>query len=478
MFRGSPQELAAGLQNYTFSQLEVDCMHRVDKLIALGSMSLGGKSQSAGGTHAAAPCDSMNLKSEKLRDRNAAFMIYYAVAGDPASNLRYFVDLETRLLLSRANTEEDTRELISGLGMCVAITSEPTKEIRQEIEAMMHLKPGHYEHPQAGKWWTEFYTTAFENAIPLLSGRKVLLKSGVAYFHGSQLLKHFCGIKITEFIETTGNTLIQNRNEQKGRVDWLCDAILSRLRRAYEARFGRSAQLANVPGSLRHHLQQEAIFDTIMQRAPLCMASLLLKLRASHGRGFKAGLENKERNVLMTFLQASGVERQVSMTLFSDLSGLDEKSFQNKYEKSIDYFYKKDYKSFGCPKIQQTGLCPFESKNRTLELVKAAGITVDIEECFKLNPPPCVSCSAYYKQCHGSNWDQDAIHNPKTYFVHALGEAVPQKRARTADVEAGAPAAKRAPLTAEQKACIQKNREAALERQKRHKEPRGGGRES
>ena len=477
--RDSPAELAAGLQGYPFSQLELDCAQRVDKMIALERMSRGVTSEVA-----CCPCDSMTLKSQALRDRNAAFMIYYAVAGDPASNLKYFVYLETILLLSRVNTAEDTRELFSTFGTCAAITSEPTQEIRQEIEAMMHFKPGHYEHPQAGKWWTEFYTTAFENAIPLLSGRKVLLKSGVAYFHGSKLLKQFCAIKITEFIATTGNTLIRNSNEQKGQVDWVCDSIVARLRRAWQARVGGSggAQEAGIPANLKHLLQLEAIFNTIMHRAPLCIASLLLQLRASHGRGFKAGLENKERNVLMTFLQASGVERQVTMTLFWDLSGLDEKSFQNKYGKSIDYFYNKAYKSFGCGKIKETGLCPFESKSRALELAKTAKVTVDIEECFKLNKPPCVSCSLYYKKCQGSGWDQEEIHNPKTYFVHALGEAAPEKRARTEDVGAGAPAAKRAqpcapapaPLTDEQRARIAKNRQAALERNRLYAAQNGG----
>ena len=212
-----------------------------------------------------------------------------------------------------------------------------------------------------------------------------------------------------------------------------------------------------------------------MHRAPLCMSTLLLNLRPSHGHGFKSGLENNECNVLMTSLQATGVDRQVSMTIFSDLSGLDERSFQSKYGKSIDYFYKKDYNSFGCPKIQETGLCPFQSKNRALELVKMAKITIDIEECFASNAPPCVACSVYYNKCHGSGWVQDAIHNPKTYFVHALGESVPEKRARAQDVEAGAPAAKRAPLTAEQKARIQRNKEAVIERQKLYNEHNGGG---
>lgn len=461
-------------------------MHRVDKLIAVGRMQLGATSQA---------CDSMNLNSEILRDQNAAFMIYYAVASDPSGNSKHLVDLETKLLLSRARSEEDKKGLFGLFGeLCVAMEdtlkqqgkwkSQPSSEIRREIEAMMHFEPGHYKHPKAGKWWTEFYTTRFENAIPLLSGRNLLLKSGIAYFHMSdEMLNHLCGIKITQFMSRIEKTLIRENSQQRTQVDWLCDVILSRLRRAYEARFGRSAQQGNVPDSLKHHLQQEAIFDTIMQRAPLCMASLLLKLKASHGRGFKAGLENNERNVLMTFLQASGVERQVSMTLFMGLSGLDEKSFQSKYGKSIDYFYNKDYKSFGCPKIQELGLCPFQSKNRAVELVNTAKITVDIEECFALNPPPCVACSVYYKKCHGSGWDQDAIHNPKTYFVRALTEPVTAKRAHAQDLEAVAPAAKRAqpcaptpaPLTDEQKARIQKNREVALERQKRYKEQNGGG---
>jgi hypothetical protein len=477
--RGSPEELAAGLKGYPFSQLEVDCAHRVDKLVALGRVPSAG-----------APCDSMNLNSEMLRDRNAAFMIYYAVAGDSATNLKYFVDLETRLLLSRSGTEADTRELFGSFGKCVAMettlreagkwndaTSQPSRDIREEIEAMMHFEPGHYERQKPAKWWTEFYTTSFENAIPLLSDREVLLKSGVAYFHGSKLLQQFCGIKITEFVATTEHTLIRNSNEQKGQVDWLCDSIVARLRRAWQARFGGSgrAQDAGIPANLRHLLQLESVFNTVMQRAPLCMASLLLKLRESHGRGFKAGLENKERNVLMTFLQASGVERQATMTLFWDLAGLDEKSFQNKYGKSIDYFYNKAYKSFGCSKIQETGLCPFQSKNRALELAKTAKVTVDIEECFKSNPPPCVSCSLYYKTCQGSGWKQTVIHNPKTYFVHAIGEAATAKRARAPDGEAGAPAAKRAPLTDEQKTRIEKNRQTALERRRLHTEKNGVG---
>ena len=464
-------------------------MHRVDKLIALGRVQPAASSQSTGGTQPGAPCDSIHLKSEMLRDRNAAFMIYYAVASDPVSNLKHFVDLETRLLLSRAYTENDKRELFSRLGTCVAMedtlkqdgkwdetTSEPSCEIRREIEAMMHFELGHYKNKKAEKWWTEFYTTRFENVIPLLSGRDLLLKSGIAYFHTSdEMLKHLCGIKIREFISSMQKTLIQKKNQQITQVDWLCDVIVSRLRRVSEARFGSSAHAAHVPDSLKHLLQQEAIFDTVMKRAPLCMASLLLKLQASHGRGFKAGLENHERNVLMTFLKASGVERQVSMTLFGNLSGLDEKSFKNKYGKSIDYFYKKDYNSFGCAKIQETGLCPFQSKKRVLELVDAVKFTVDIEECFVSNPPPCVSCSLYYKKCHGSGWNQDAIQNPKTYFMHAFEEVENAKRARPPDGDAGAPAAKRAPLTAEQKARIQKNREAALERQKRHKDQSGEG---
>jgi hypothetical protein len=418
-------------------------------------------------------------------------MIYYAVAGGLANNLKYFVASERNLLLSRAGA----RELFCNLCVPMETTlkqngtwnvekSRPSSEIRREIEAMMHLEPGHYNDPEAGKWWADFYTTGFENATPLLRDRNVLLKAGTAYFHASdEMLKHLCGIKITHFIQSMQKTLIRKNNEQRKQVDWLCDSIVARLRRAYAARSGSSAQEARVPAELKHLLQLESIFNTVMQRAPLCTASLLLKLKASHGRGFKAGLENNERNVLMTFLQASGVERQVSMTLFRDLSGLDEKSFQKKYGKSIDYFYNKAYKSFGCAKIQETGLCPFQSKNRALELVNTAKVTVDIEECFESNPPPCVSCSLYYKQCQGSGWNQVKIQNPKTYFVHALGESAPERRARTQDVEVGAPAAKRvrtcaptqAPLTAEQKARIQKNREAALERQKRYKEQHGGG---
>jgi hypothetical protein len=271
-------------------------------------------------------------------------------------------------------------------------------------------------------------------------------------------------------------TLIDKNNQQATQVDWLCDIIVSRLQRASKAMFNRSTREARIPVNLMHFLQQETIFNTVMKRAPLCMVSLLLKLRASHGHGFKAGLDNNERNVLMTFLQASGVERQVSMSLFWDLSGLDEKSFQNKYGKSIDYFYNKDYKSFGCPKIHETGLCPFRSKNRVLELVKTAEITIDIEECFVENTPPCVSCSVYYKKCHGSGLNQDKINNPKTYFVHALTETDTKKRARDADVEGGVPPAKRAepcvstraPLTDEQRARIEKNRLDALERRKQY----------
>lgn len=423
----------------------------------------------------------MNLKSEMLRDRNAAFMIYYAVAGDAANNLKYFVDLESRLLLSRAGAGEDTRELFSSFGTCVAMEttlkqagtwdvekSRPSREIRREIEAMMRLEPGHYKDPKAGKWWTEFYTTRFENAIPLLRDRNALLKAGTAYFHGSKLLKHFCGIKIAQFVATTENVLIRNCHEQKGQVDWLCDSIVARLRRAHEARFGSSAQEARIPANLKHLLQQDAIFNTVMQRAPLCTASLLLKLKASHGRGFKAGLDDKERNVLMTFLNASGAERQVSTTLFRDLSGLDERLFKIKYGNSIDYVYSKDYKSFGCAKIQDAGLCPFQSKKRALEVVKMAKAAVDIEECYVSNPPPCVSCSLYYKKCQGSAWNQDTINNPKTYFAHALVEAATAKRARSPDAVAGAPAAKRVPLTDAQRARIEKNRQAALERRRLH----------
>jgi len=479
-----------GLKDYMFSQLEVDCMHRVDKLIALGCMPQGDKSQNAGVTHAAPLCDSMNLKSEILRDHNATFMIYYAVAGYTTSILKYFVDLETKLLLSRAHTEKDKRELFSRLGMCVAMedtlkldgkwnetTSEPISEVRREIESMMRFEPGHYKNKKLGKWWTEFYTTRFENAIPLLSGRNLLLKSGIAYFHASdEMLKHLCGIKIRECISNMQETLIRKNNPQAKQVYWLSNIIVSRLRRASEARFGSSAHAAHVPDSLKHLLQQEAIFDTVMKRAPLCMSSLLLKLQSSHGRGFKAGLENDERNILMTFLQASGVERQVSMKLFGNLSGLDEKSFKNKYGKSIDYFYKKDYNSFGCVKIQETGLCPFQNKKRVLELVDAVKFTVDIEECFKSNPPPCVSCSVYYKKCHGSGWNQDKINNPKTYFMHALTETDTTKRVRDPDVEGDVPPAKRAepcvstraPLTDEQRARIEKNRLAALERRKQY----------
>ena len=62
----------------------------------------------------------------------------------------------------------------------------------------MHFESGHYKDEKEGKWWTEFYTTRFENDIPLLSGHNLLLKSGITYFHMSdEILKHLCGIKIT-----------------------------------------------------------------------------------------------------------------------------------------------------------------------------------------------------------------------------------------------------------------------------------------
>lgn len=470
-----------GLQGYSFWQLEVDCMHRVDKLIALdlyldalehGRVPL-----------AAAPCDSMTLNSERLRDRNAAFMIYYAVAGDLANDLKYFVASERNLLLSRAGA----RELFCNLCVPMETTlkqngtwnvekSRPSSEIRLEIEAMMHLEPGHYNDPEAGKWWADFYTTGFENATPLLRDRNVLLKAGTAYFHASdEMLKHLCGIKITHFIQSMQKTLIRKNSEQRKQVDWLCDSIVARLRRAYAARSGSSAQEARFPAELKHLLQLDSIFNTVMQRAPLCMASLLLKLKASHRQGFNTGLNHEQRKVLIMFLNASGVERQVSMTLFGDLSGLDEKSFKKKYGKSIDYVYSKDYKSCGCAKIQDLGLCPFQSKTRALEIVQMAKVTVDIEECYVSNPPPCVSCSLYYKKCQGSRWKQDKIKNPKTYFANALVETATAKRARSPDAEVGAPAAKRAPLTEAQRARIETNRQAALERRRITLDAQGSG---
>ncbi len=304
----------------------------------------------------------------------------------------------------------------------------------------------------------------------------MLLKAGTAYFHASdEMLKHLCGIKITHFIQSMQKTLIRKNSEQRKQVDWLCDSIVARLRRAYAARSGSSAQEARVPAELKHLLQLDSIFNTVMQRAPLCMASLLLKLKASHRQGFNTGLNHEQRKVLIMFLNASGVERQVSMTLFGDLSGLDEKSFKKKYGKSIDYVYSKDYKSCGCAKIQDLGLCPFQSKTRALEIVEMAKVTVDIEECYVSNPPPCVSCSLYYKKCQGSRWKQDKIKNPKTYFANALVETATAKRARSPDAEAGAPAAKRAPLTEAQRARIETNRQAALERRRITLDAQGSG---
>jgi hypothetical protein len=250
--------------------------------------------------------------------------------------------------------------------------------------------------------------------------------------------------------------LCANRNEQFTLIDVISAQILSRLRGPDAGRHGLDTTNAQ-------DLCLDTIVDAVVQYAPLCISALLVKLKDSHHElykpkpGFSKGLNNDERFVLRNFLQSSSVERNVTLELFRQRSGLDEKSFVAKYGRDIDGSYNNPKKCCGCEKIQEKRLCPFQDKpSDKRSAVPGMRQAVDIEDCYKPIPSPSSACIALYNKRHGS---RTKLYNPRSYFLDARAQPL-----RVQQPEPAAPASLM-PRTAERKARIQAVSKGELPRQ-------------
>jgi len=260
------------------------------------------------------------------------------------------------------------------------------------------------------------------------------------------VLEHLCAASLKRFTAQMQHLLVNRSDEQFAHVTHISRQILAGLAPA-----DAGPARAKVDGPLAEALRLDTIVDTLLLHAPLCIRALLLKLKDAHAKGASAGLRDDERFVLRTFLQTVGVERHVTLELFMQRSGLDEKSFLGKYGRDIQGSYNKQTNCYGCAKIQDKGLCPFQDKTRALQVLKTASPNdthpVDIEECFRSAPAePSAACAAFYARRHGP---RKRVYNPRSYFLDAHA-----KRAR---VEKAPPAARsRLPATAARAARIQR----------------------
>jgi DNA primase large subunit len=427
-------------------QLELDCLRRTEQLLA---------------AHDAMPLPSCRPKitaEQASADRVAAFMVHQALASDASVDARGIVRLETDLFLLRTRNEDQMglfalfgkkcvpmRHALQRAGAWDDDSCQPNAEIARDIEAMMHVKPGGYNRHS----WQHFFAATFETAAPLLATRKVLLRCGIAFFHadGMQaILRHLCAVSLQRYMSQVQHVLFDPDNEQFAHIARISAQILARLR-AKGARPVRAA----VTSALVEDLRPYAIVDTLLLHAPLCIRALLAKLKLSRDRHVSHGLKNDERYVLSTFLQTVGAERHGILELFAKLSGLDDGSFHTKYGRDIEWRYDKQSNCFGCAKIQEKGLCPFQDKKRALQVLKTASPNdthpVDIEECFRSAPAePSAACAAFYARRHGP---RKRVFNPRSYFLDAHAAKRPR-------MEKPPPAASRMPATAARRARIQR----------------------
>ena len=424
-FRLSPARLLAACAGPTDAvQLELDCLRRTQQLLA-------------------APGAPPATADEIRADQRAAFVIHQAYLADPTADATRLARLETALFLSRTASLEPPalfalfgktcvpmQHALQRAGAWDAQREQPDAET---TEAMARLAP-------AKDYWRHCFATRFENAAPLLAARKVLLRAGVAYFHARDvrpLLQHLCAASLRRFTAQLQHLLVDAGDEQLAHVARVSAQILARLRGP-----GAGSGLLS-SGSDTADLRLDALPDTLLLHAPLCIRALLLKLKTA------AGLKNDERCVLLAFLQTCSVERHVALGLFMQCSGLDERAFLGKYGRSIDFTYSKQSKCYGCAKIQDKGLCPFQDKQRVAQVLKvrSTGDThpVDIEECFRTTPAtPSAACAAVAER-HGH---RKRAFNPRAYFLEA--------RAKRACVEKAPPAASSFPSTAARRARIQR----------------------
>jgi len=318
-----------------------------------------------------------------------------------------------------------------------------------------HVLPADYDEDS----WRHLFAVEFETAAPLLATRKALLHKGVAYFHPDDvrpILERLCDVTLQRYMSKMQQFLCANRNEQFTLIDVISAQILSRLR-------GRDAGRDGLDTTNAQDLCLDTIVDAVVQYAPLCISALLVKLKDSHHElykpkpGFSKGLNNDERFVLRNFLQSSSVERNVTLELFRQRSGLDEKSFVAKYGRDIDGSYNNPKKCCGCEKIQEKRLCPFQDKpSDKRSAVPGMRQAVDIEDCYKPIPSPSSACIALYNKRHGS---RTKLYNPRRYFLDARAQPL-----RVQQPEPAGPASLM-PRTAERKARIQAVSKGELPRQ-------------
>ena len=408
------------------AQLEVDCLRRVDQLLTAHDCLVRTQELHGEEPRYSLPLTRSHYLEHELHkvndthedaftDQLAAFIMHQAVVSDPTADWRHILRLETDLFLLRTINHQQM-DLFSLFGeTCV-----PMKQ--EDMAPFERVLPADYDEDS----WQHLFAVDFETATPLLATRKVLLHKGTAYFHADDVgpvLERLCAVSLWRYMSQMQQFLFANRNEQFTLINLISAQILSRLRRpALPALDTTNAQ----------DLRLDTIVDTILWNAPLCIRALLVKLKDSHATlyrpkpGVSPGLNNDERFVLRNFLQACGVERNVTLELFRQRSGLDDKSFHGKYGRDIHGSYNKQTKCFGCAKIQDKGLCPFQDKQRASQVLKTTSPsdthTVDIEDCYKSLPStPSSACVALYNKRHGP---RKCVYSPRSYFLDARAKRV------------------------------------------------------
>jgi len=378
--------------------------------------------------HLLSPHDLPELTpAEIASDPLAACMVRQAFLGAPATHTRRLAALEVELFLART-ADDSTAHVLALLGSDAQLVP-----MQQPADASMflHLQaamPGRIRtddsgRPEAG-WWRHFVETDFENAIVLLADRRLLLRAGVAYLHADDLaciLRKLYLDRLRRCMAQMHRQLCVDRTHpQFAHIAYISARVLARLTAPSDTRSAGPEDLCI-----------DAVHDTMLRRAPLCVRALLLKLKTSDG------LKNEERCVLRIFLQTCGVQLQVTLELFQRFSGLEEKAFVNKYGRDIHGSYKKQLHCYGCAKILKMGLCPFQHKHRALQVLAVAAdndAPADIEDCFKPPPrattcPPSRACTAFYVKRHGPppNDTPDFTYtNPRSYFLDAATGAQPK----------------------------------------------------
>eukprot|EP00741_Cyanophora_paradoxa_P015128 tig00020848_g14599.t1 len=349
---------------------------------------------------------------QQRTDRLSHFILRLAYCGSE-DNRRWFLKHESDLLRHRLNQEkarpDSFQAFLDEHGFKFpSISSDEYEALRENLE---------YDNPSAEK--RVFYKVPFEEALELVSQRRVFLRSGFAYVLHKDLvslvLLHYRA-KLSKELTLLG----ARRNE------W----IDTRLEKQFAALQDSSANSYISGGAHKKEFNLQTLEMHAERSFPLCMLNLHKKLRENHH------LKHGGRMQLGLFLKGCGLSLEDSLAFwrseFSKIMPVDK--FDKEHAYNIRHNYgregkRTDYTPKSCLKIimDQPGAadhhgCPYKhfDEGRLRALLANRKVPVQgIQEVVDLAKGQHyqIACTKCFEHLHpGSGADIQAINHPNLYF--------------------------------------------------------------